>query len=221
MKRSIFLITSATALGLSTPALADRTLSKVQDKTQQAKVLFVKMAAGDERLSIPTALLERTNCVVIIPDAYRAAFMVGGSGGWGVAACRRANGWSAPAYINLGSLSGGFQAGFEKMDIVLLFTRNDTLRKLSQSGFQTNFDSAIYAYVHSKGLFLGVNIQGSVLDPNDTYNRLIYGNLSAYDILNSDVPLQFVTGRTFTNALELYAPAAQQTPSKVQLIKLE
>ena len=126
--------------------------------------------------SIPRDLLQKANAVVVFPGAIKAAFIVGGQGGGGVAIKRDGRVWSAPAFLNMAGGSLGFQIGGQKTDYVLLIMNDKGLKNLMQDKFEvggegsvaagpvgrtaaasTNatMDAEILTYSRSKGLFRG------------------------------------------------------------------
>src|SRR5262245_65917967 len=123
-KRSIWTTAVAVSLFLGvTGAAQEKPGKKLEDESQQsvkaAKVLREIMDTPDKE--IPEDLLAKAECVAVFPSVIKAGFIVGGRGGRGVASCRTATGWSAPAYFNLGGGSVGLQIGAEATDLVLLF----------------------------------------------------------------------------------------------------
>src|SRR2546422_7475400 len=116
--------------------------------------------------------------------------------------CRRANGWSGPAFVNISGGSVGFQLGAESTDLVLFFMTERGARSLvngsritlggkasvaagpfGRSGeVATNLElkSEIYSYARSKGLFAGLSIEGARLAPNPTDIANYYGRGVTY-----------------------------------------
>ncbi len=73
--------------------------------------------------------------MAVFPSVLRAGFVVGGRGGRGVVSCRTQEGWSAPAYFNLGGGSFGWQFGAESTDLVVLFMTDEVVNSLLSSRF--------------------------------------------------------------------------------------
>src|SRR5580704_9687125 len=69
---------------------------------------------------IPRDLIDKAQCVVVVPDLLKGAFIVGGKYGRGFAACRRGNGWSSPAAVRIEGGSFGFQLGGSATDLIML-----------------------------------------------------------------------------------------------------
>ncbi len=156
--------------------------------------------------NIPDDLMKRAKAVAVIPNIVKGAFGVGGTFGKGIVAKRNANGtWGAPAFIDLGGGSFGFQLGVSVTDLVLVFTREDGLEGLfkdkvelggeagatagpvgreAQIGTNLRFDSPIYSYSRSKGLFAGIALKGAVMTIDDSANHKVYGEgVTGRDIL--------------------------------------
>lgn len=194
------LIMVAIVIGLSfleiTPSLAQS--KKIKDEANQsekaARVFGEIMGAPDK--SIPQNILDGAECVAVFPSVIKAGFIVGGRGGRGVASCRTANGWSAPAYFDLGGGSFGLQIGAQATDFVLLFMTRDGINSLlsdkftigadasaaagpvgRQAGAETDIklNAQILSYSRSKGLFAGLELKGVVIKPDKDDMRDVYG----------------------------------------------
>src|SRR3984885_3183925 len=98
-----------------------------------ADVFREVMGAPDR--GIPHDLLERAQCVVIVPGLKKAAFLVGGDYGRGYALCRHAGSWTGPAAIKFGGGSFGAQIGVESTDVVMLVMDRKGMEKLAADKF--------------------------------------------------------------------------------------
>ena len=144
------------------------------------------MSAPDK--AIPRGVLDDADCIAVFPQVIKAAFGIGGRGGRGVVVCRTANGWSAPAYLNIGGASFGFQIGAEATDYVMLFMTPESVRSLLESKIKLGggvsvaagpigrqaeaatdlkLNAQILSYSRSKGLFAGVALEGAVIETAD------------------------------------------------------
>jgi lipid-binding SYLF domain-containing protein len=158
---------------------------------------------------IPQDLLDKAECVVILPSVKKAAFGVGGSYGRGVMICR--NGahytglWGAPALYALEGINIGFQLGGQATDFVLLVMNPKGAESLLTSKVKLGADASaaagpkgrtaeaatdvvmkaeILSYSRSKGLFAGVSLEGSTLRSDGSANEKLYKQqLSARDII--------------------------------------
>lgn len=188
-----------TALALSSVAFAaDRTPKhKSVDRLHAASMTFEEIMGTPDK-AIPTDLLERSHCVVIIPGMKKVGFIVGAKYGKGFIFCRQhsGNGWSNPAGIRLEGGSVGFQIGAGETDLVLLVMNargEESLMKsefkiggeasamagpvgrTAQAGTDAFMRAEILGYSRSRGLFAGVALEGSTLRQDLDENGLMYG----------------------------------------------
>ncbi len=168
------------------------------EKTLKKAVMALDHVMEDPENSIPQNLINDAEGVVIFPGAFKVALgFVGGQGARGIAMIRLEDGlWSNPFFVTLGEGSLGFQIGAQASDIVLLFKdRNDIIKidqaditlggdvgvaagpvnKGSSSSTDITFESEIYSYYRSKGLFAGVSLKGGVLSYNEDVSESLYG----------------------------------------------
>lgn len=147
---------------------------------------------------IPHRLLEHAQGIAIIPNVIKVGFVAGARRGHGVVLVRDAEGeWSLPQFITLTGGSVGWQAGIQGTDVVLVFTTKKGIEGLMRGKFTIGADAAatagpvgrnaevatdgnlraeIYSYSRSRGLFLGVSIDGSVLDIDHHSHAMFYGS---------------------------------------------
>ena len=120
------------AMAVSSLALAPLVTAKDTDErlTAAADVMTDMMHASDK--GIPQDLMNKSQCVVIVPGMKKAAFVVGAKYGRGFVACRRAGGtgWSAPAAMRAEGGSVGFQIGGSEQDVILLVMNRSGMNKL-------------------------------------------------------------------------------------------
>jgi lipid-binding SYLF domain-containing protein/osmotically-inducible protein OsmY len=205
---------------------------KISDEAERAlsAANVVREMVGTPETSIPDALLERAEAIAVVPKVVKAAMGVGGSFGKGLVARRTGQGWGAPSFIDLSGGSFGFQIGVESIDLVLVFTREEGLKGLLEgklqlggeagvaagpigrtaaAGVPVTFNSPIYSYSRSKGLFAGIALKGSVLTIDDSANHKVYGKeVPGKDILlRGAVPVNPVV-RPFVEALQTYRAQA-------------
>jgi SH3 domain-containing YSC84-like protein 1 len=202
---------------------------KIEDEADQAnkaaKVFKEIMGAPDN--AIPKDVLDNAECVAVFPNVIKAGFIVGGRGGRGVASCRTASGWSAPAYFNLGGGSFGPQIGAQSTDFVFLFMNRDGLNSLLKSKFElggdasvaagpvgrqagastdASFNAQILSYSRSKGLFAGLELKGVVISIDEKDMRDVYGpDASAKTILQEGKGAANVAVRAFPETLTAYS----------------
>jgi SH3 domain-containing YSC84-like protein 1 len=158
---------------------------------------------------IPRDLLDRAECVVVLPSVKKLAIGIGGSFGRGVMVCRSGEHfkgtWGAPAMYALEGGNIGFQLGGQATDFVLLVMNPRGAESLMASKVKLGADAAaaagpkgrdttaatdvamraeILSYSRSRGLFAGVSLEGSTLRPDNGANEKLYGKkLTAKEIL--------------------------------------
>ena len=204
MRRSRFLV----ALLLTTV-----TLPLFSSEKKEAERLENAGQVMQEILNIPDGipkdLLDRAECVVVLPSVKKFAIGIGGSFGRGVMICRSGEqftgAWGAPAMYALEGGNIGFQLGGQATDFVLLVMNPRGARSLLKSKVKLGADAAaaagpkgrdaqaatdvvmsaeILTYSRSKGLFAGVSLEGSTLRSDGGANENLYGRkLSAEDII--------------------------------------
>jgi SH3 domain-containing YSC84-like protein 1 len=159
--------------------------------------------------AIPQDLLDRSECVVVLPSVKKFAIGIGGSFGRGVMVCRSGEhftgAWGTPAMYALEGGNIGFQLGGQATDFVLLVVNPRGARSLLKSKVKLGADAAaaagpkgrtaaaatdivmraeILTYSRSRGLFAGVSLEGSTLRSDGGANENLYGKkLSAEDII--------------------------------------
>jgi lipid-binding SYLF domain-containing protein len=179
------------------PLLAADTTTKTAERLDDSASLFSEIMSTPDR-AIPQELLERAQCVVIVPELKKAAFGVGAKYGRGFAVCRGAAGagWGPPAAIRIEGGSVGFQIGVSSTDVLMLVMNKRGMRRLSSSKFTIGGDAAaaagpvgrsasaqtdafvsaeILSYSRSKGLFAGVSLEGATLRNDMDENEILYG----------------------------------------------
>lgn len=166
---------------------------------ESASVMGEIMNAGDK--GIPQDLLEKAECVGVVPNLKRAGFIVGGEYGKGVLTCRTREGssrWSAPSTIRVEGGSVGLQIGAGETDVVFIVMNQAGMRRLEQDKFTVGGDASvmagpvgrsanaetdaqlhaeILAYSRARGVFAGISLQGTTLRPDNDDNEKVYGRM--------------------------------------------
>ncbi|MCP9494393.1 MAG: lipid-binding SYLF domain-containing protein [Pyrinomonadaceae bacterium MAG19_C2-C3] len=199
-------LTAGFAANAQTARVDRKKLNEASNEARDAvKVLNQTLSAPDG--GIPKELLDRAEAIAVFPGVLRAAFIIGGRGGDGVISRRTANGWSAPAFFNLGGGSFGAQIGASKTDFILLFMNDGALKGLledkfeiggeigvaagpygRQPGASTNLtlDAGILSYARQKGAYIGAALKGVVINPDNNLNEAIYAGKKANQILGAE-----------------------------------
>jgi lipid-binding SYLF domain-containing protein len=138
--------------------------------------------------------IKKAKGVLIYPQVLKAGFIFGGSGGTGVLLTRdsKTGEWSDPAFYTLGSVSFGLQIGGEAAEVVLLVMSQKGVDSLLTSKFKLGGDTSIalgpvgtgaksdvtadfISFAKSKGLYAGLNLDGSYIDVRESLNKSYYG----------------------------------------------
>jgi len=197
---------------------------------ESATVLSEIMNAGDK--SIPQDLLEKAQCVGVVPNLKRAGFIVGGKYGKGVITCRTPNhtGWTAVSTIRIEGGSIGLQIGAGETDVVFIVMNQSGMNRLMKDKFtlggdasvmagpvgrsaQAQTDAAmkaeILAYSRSHGVFGGISLEGATLRADNDDNQKIYGReVTQEEILHGNVKATPAATPLY-NELNRWAPYKQ------------
>src|SRR3954466_985046 len=184
------------------------------------EVLHAIMATPDK--GIPEEVLSNAKCILVVPDLIKGGFIFGGKHGRGIASCRTATGWSAPAFVSVGGGSWGLQIGVEGVDLIMLVMNDRGLQHLLSSKFQLTGEGSVAAgpvgrhasagtdwkmntetltYSRSKGAFAGITLEGAVVQQDDDSTRAIYGKKVGFrKVLSGHVAIP-QSGEAFVNAV--------------------
>jgi lipid-binding SYLF domain-containing protein len=184
------------AVALLVPALASAQV-KEKKRLEACREVLEELLGGEER--IPRDLLDKAECVAVIPSAKKFALGFGGRWGKGAVVCRGRGGrgpWGAPLLISLGGGSFGLQIGGQEADYVFLVMNPKGIDYLMRSQFSLGGDAAVAAgpvgrtgsaatdirmraeilsYSHTRGLFAGLSLEGSVVKQDRDGNENVYG----------------------------------------------
>jgi len=178
-------------------AVAGAMKVKATEKVEDAgEVMRTIMDSPDK--SIPKDLLRQSAGVAIFPGVIKGGFFIGGKYGKGVVMRHnpKTGRWSPPAFYSIAAASYGLQFGGQSTDLVLVIMNNQGMKGIIKSEFtlgadasvaagpvgrkaQANVDvefkSAIYSYSRSRGVFIGISLEGSKLNSLIEYNEGYYG----------------------------------------------
>src|SRR5206468_389352 len=172
----------------------------------------IKAAAGvlDEIMglkdgAIPDKVMSDAECVAVVPSMVKIAVGFGGNHGKGVATCKTANGWSAPAPFSITGGSWGLQIGGQAVDLVMLVMNQKGMSALLSSKFKVGADASaaagpvgreaaagtdwkmkaeVLTYSRARGVFAGIDLCGSRIAQDQDETRVIFGKMVPY----SDIP---------------------------------
>jgi lipid-binding SYLF domain-containing protein len=191
---------------------------------------------------IPQDLLDKAECVVVLPSVLKGAFGVGGSYGRGVMVCRSGahytGPWGPPALYALEGVSIGFQLGGQATDFVLLVMNPKGARSLLSSKVKLGADASaaagpkgrtaetatdvvmnaeILSYSRNKGLFAGISLEGSTLRSDGSANEKLYGRkLTAKEIIVEHKVAVPACARELVSLLDKKSPKNKSDPKSLQ-----
>ena len=174
---------------------SDATTKAVQRVDAAAKVLDDIQSAPDT--GIPAEVLSSAECVAVVPSMLNGGFVVGARYGRGVASCRTAKGWSAPAFFAIKGGSFGLQIGGQAIDLVMLIMNKQGMDNLLASKFKLGADASVAAgpvgrhaaadtdwkmraqvlsYSRARGVFAGLALNGAVINQDKDSTQEFYGH---------------------------------------------
>jgi lipid-binding SYLF domain-containing protein len=166
-------------------------------RLEEAAAVFSEIMATPDK-AIPQDLLEKAQCIVIVPGVKKGAFIVGGKYGKGYLSCRNKSGvnWSAPATVRMEGGSVGFQIGGSETDVIMLVMNERGADRLLSSKFTLGGEGQVAAgpvgrtataetdaymraeilsWSRSRGVFAGLSLQGATLRQDVDDNATLYG----------------------------------------------
>ena len=201
------LMTVAALLALAPLGWAGSSTDTTDRLDNAAKVMHEIMAAPDK--GIPEEVLEKAKCIAVVPHMLKGGFVVGAEHGRGVASCRTAHGWSAPAFFAITGGSWGLQIGVEGVDLVMVIQNDKGMQQLLSSKFQIGgdasaaggpvgrhasantdwkMDAEVLTYSRAKGVFAGVDLTGAAVRQDDDSMKAVYGpDVNQKAVLNGEV----------------------------------
>lgn len=194
-----------------------------------ADVLNEIMGTPDK--AIPEKVMEDAKCIAVVPSMVKIAVGFGGSHGKGVATCRTANGWSAPAPITITGGSWGLQLGGQAIDLIMVVTNEKGMQQLLSSKFKIGADASaaagpvgrqtaadtdwkmkaeVLTYSRARGVFAGVDLSGAAVTQDKDETAVLYGKIVPFeDILNGKVAAP-ASSQNFLSSVRKYSMQAKQ-----------
>jgi lipid-binding SYLF domain-containing protein len=204
MKTVLLFITWIVVFSLVLPGVSMAS-SKEGKKVEIATEILTDIMSIPEK-EIPPSLLRNAHGIAIIPGVIKVGFVVGGRFGKGIISIRTKEGeWSNPAFLTLGGGSIGWQIGAQSTDIILVFKSSNSIESIGSGKFTLGADASIaagpvgrhaeadtdillkaeiYSYSRSRGLFVGVSLEGAILHIDNDSNAAFY---SKEDISSDDI----------------------------------
>jgi SH3 domain-containing YSC84-like protein 1 len=202
-----------------------------EDRLANAAKAFDEIMSAPDK-GIPGSVLDKADCVVIIPGMVKGGFIVGGQFGKGAVSCRdkAKAGWGAPAMVEMGGGSVGLQIGASATDVVMLVMDRTGMDSLLKSKFTLGGDASVAAgpvgrasaaetdaamkakilsYSRSRGVFAGVALKGTTLNQDGNANKALYGKeIDAKDILAGQIATPAVA-KPVNQVLTKYSPKGE------------
>ena len=192
--------------------------------------------------NIPQDLLDKAECVIILPSVKKGALGVGGSYGRGVMVCRGGEHyrgkWGPPALYALEGVSIGFQLGGQATDFVLLVMNPQGAKSLLSSKVKLGADASaaagpkgrtaegatdivmtaeILSYSRNKGLFAGISLEGSTLRSDGSANEKLYGRkLTAKEIIREGKVVIPLCANELVSLLDSKSPNNKSDPKSLE-----
>ena len=209
------LMTVVALLGMTSIGWAGTDREATVDRLQHAgAVLHEIMAAPDK--GIPEEVLEHAKCIAVVPHMIKGGFVFGAENGRGVATCRTAKGWSAPAFFAITGGSWGLQIGVEGVDLVMIIQNEQGMKHLINSNFQLGGDASaaagpvgrhasadtdwkleteVLTYSRARGAFAGLTLTGASIRRDNDSTEAIYGHdVSTSRVLQGEVAIPASAG---------------------------
>jgi len=216
---------------------SDETSTK--DKSDVEKRIDASAAVLNEVMeqkdkAIPEKIMGDAECVAVVPSMIKIAVGFGGSHGKGVATCRTANGWSAPAPFSITGGSWGLQIGGQAIDLVMLVMNEKGMHALLSSKFKVGADASaaagpvgrageastdwkmkaeVLTYSRARGLFAGIDLSGAKIAQDKDETRILYGKMVPFASILSGKVNPPNGSEAFLAAVRKYAHAAREQGS--------
>ncbi len=237
MKKYLLLLLS---LALALPASASEKSTKEADRLEESgQVLKEILDIPDD---IPKSLLDKAECVIVVPSVKKFAIGIGGSYGRGAMSCRTGDHftgpWSPPAMYALEGGNIGFQLGGQATDFVLLVMNPRGVDSILKSKVKLGADASaaggpkgrdaeaatdafmraeILTYSRSRGLFAGISLEGSTLRQDNGANEKVYGRkVTAKEIVREHATGVPEGGQLMISTLQQHSPRNDSDPKSLK-----
>src|SRR5712692_2533258 len=236
IKRSLSLLLAFSMISLPLPADDKKEADRLDNCGTVMKEIL------DIPDDIPTDLLDKAECVIVIPSVIKLAFGISGNIGKGAMTCRTGEHftgpWSAPAMMRLEGLGIGFQLGGQATDFVILVMNPRGAKALLKSKVKLGADAAaaagpkgrdaaaasdvtmraeILTYSRSRGLFAGVSLEGSTLRQDNGANEKLYNRkLTAEQIIRKGAAAVPPSGQQMIALLNKKSPKNLSDPASLK-----
>jgi SH3 domain-containing YSC84-like protein 1 len=223
-------LTLLCVVGIAVSAIAATGKATLDQRLESSRIIINDIMKTPDT-GIPTAIMKQATCVAVVPGLKKAAFIFGGQYGQGVVTCRTGHGWSAPAFIRMAGGSFGLQIGGQETDLVLVAVNDRGMQDLLRSQFKIGADAAASAgpvgrntsastnitlkselltYSRSRGLFAGIDLDGTVVSQNTDDTNTYYGTPHTFDEILKGNVLPPDSSKPFVRTVAKYFRDAQQ-----------
>jgi lipid-binding SYLF domain-containing protein len=224
-KKSVLCVLASLALFCVTLPIWGADKSDDEETIRNATTVLTAMLGSKD---VPQSTLAKADCVIVMPRVKKFAIGIGGTGGRGPMSCREganfSGKWSPPAMYTIGGASAGFQVGGTSTDFVLLVMAPAAVQKVLDAKVKVGSDVTaaagpgataggkvggedILTYARAKGLFAGVSLDGSSLEPDSKANERLYGkDVSARQIITGKDVKATSAGTSFEQLLNGKGP---------------
>lgn len=210
MKRNLYaMVLAGLLIACTAPVWAADSRDAVTDRLQRASQVLTEIMSAPDK-GIPSDVYAHAKCVAVVPALKKAGFVFGAEHGKGVATCRTANGWSAPAFFTVTGGSWGAQIGGAEVDLVMLIMNDKGMQDLLSSKFQLGGDvtaaagpvgreasgntdwkmnAEVLTYSRSKGAFAGITLNGAAIHEDREATEAFYNKPEPLNaLLTGQVP---------------------------------
>jgi lipid-binding SYLF domain-containing protein len=199
-------------------------------RIQESVTVFNEIMSAPDK-AIPTSVLNKAEGIAVFPGTIKGGFIVGAQHGRGILSARNdARAWSNPAFMSITGGSIGAQIGAQAVDIVLVIISKRGLQNLVSNEFKIGADAGVAAgpvgreasagtdvqmraeilsYSRARGLFAGINLNGSSIRADEDANRKFYGKpFKTADVIFKSLGEATGPVNEWKSTISRYAPAA-------------
>jgi lipid-binding SYLF domain-containing protein len=215
--------------GMSLPMFAASDKAALDERLEASRTVIDEIMQTPDK-GVPDSIVKQATCIAVVPSLKKGAFVVGAQYGQGVVTCRTGRGWSGPVFIRMAGGSFGFQIGGQGTDLVLVAVNDKGLQDLLKSKFKIGGDASASAgpvgrnaqastdislkaelltYSRSKGLFAGIDLDGTTVSQNTDDTTLLYGEPHPFEQILKGNVLPTEDARPFLRTVAKYFHTAQ------------
>lgn len=214
----------------SATSASEKDLSDIEKRIKNAAQVLEEVM-GQKDKAIPDKIMSDAECVAVVPSMVKVALGFGGSHGKGVATCRTATGWSAPAPLSITGGSWGLQIGGQAVDLVMLVMNKKGMEALLSSKFKVGADasaaagpvgrqseastdwkmkSEVLTYSRARGVFAGIDLSGAKISQDADETRVLFGKMIPFATILSGKVAPPTGSEPFLAAVRKYAMQARE-----------